>query len=164
MTNHDFLTFDFALTASRSSAKASTTIKKAKGSSAQLPELRKWPKIDVSNITQVTREMVQRISENDELGIFSKPVIEAHPTIADAYLNVIETPIDLRTIEEERVNIYNSIQGLQDDLVLMFRNCCTFNANTDFWEIAKTQWEDINQVFFDVCEELGVLLPRHWKP
>jgi hypothetical protein len=109
--------------------------------------------------------MLERMLEDDVQGIFSKPVIEAHPAIADAYLDTIDTPMDLQTIEEERVNVYTSIHMLQDDLVLMFRNCCKFNGqDTDFGQIAITQWESINHKFFDVCGDLGILLPRHWKP
>jgi len=152
-------------TAGRSTKSSSTTKKKARSGSAALPGLRKWPKIDVGDITEVTGEMLRRMSEDGALGIFLKPVIEAHPAIADAYLNEIDTPMDLRTIEEERANMYGSIHMLQDDLVLMFRNCYTFNGqDTDLGKIAIAQWEGINHKFVDVCEDLGVLLPRHWKP
>mmetsp|Transcript_2788 Transcript_2788/g.6049 ORF Transcript_2788/g.6049 Transcript_2788/m.6049 type:complete len:165 (+) Transcript_2788:81-575(+) len=146
-------------------AKSSTT-KKAKGSSSSgFPRLRKWPKIEVGDITEVAKELLSRVADDDTSGMFSKPVIEAHPAIADAYLDAIETPMDLRTIEEERVNVYGSIQMLQDDLVLMFRNCCTFNGKeTSIGVIAITQWLGLNHKFFDVCEDLGILLPRSWKP
>jgi len=150
---------------SGTSAKSLSTKKKAKGISAALPDLRKWPKIKVGDITKVTSAMLRRISQDDTSGIFSKPVIEAHPAIADAYLNVIDTPMDLRTIEEERVNVYSSIHMLQVDLVLIFRNCCTFNGqDSDLGQIAITEWKGINLKLVDVCEELGILLPRHWKP
>lgn len=148
------------MTANRSTAK-----KKARGGSAELPDLRKWPRIPVSDITQVSREMVRRSSEDDVDGAFATPVVEAHPAIADEYLSVIDAPMDLRTIEEERLNTYTSIQMLQDDLVLIFRNCCTFNGpESSLGEIAITQWEGINHNFMDVCQDLGILLPRHWKP
>ena len=139
--------------------------KKAKQDSANLPELRPWPDIDVSDITMVVNEILRRISDTDELEMFANPVAEAHPAISDAYLSVIETPMDLRTIEEDRIHYYNSIQMLQDDLVLMFNNCCKFNApNTEFWIIAKVLWEDLNQIFFETCNALGVLIPRRWNP
>jgi hypothetical protein len=109
--------------------------------------------------------MLKRVWDDDTAGLFSKPVIEAHPAIADAYLNTIYTPMDLRTIEEDRVNAYSSIHMLQDDLILMFRNCCVFNGNdSDLGNMAVAQWEGINHKFVDVCEDLGILLPRHWKP
>ena len=156
---------DFAsiVTAGRSSN--SSTTKKAKGRSAELPDLRKWPDIEVVDITQVTTEMLKRVWDDDTAGLFSKPVIEAHPAIADAYLNAIDTPMDLRTIEEDRVNVYSSIHMLQDDLILMFQNCCTFNGkDSDLGNMAVTQWEGINHKFVDVCKDLGILLPRHWNP
>ncbi len=143
-------------------AKQNPAKKKARG---ELPNLRKWPKIPVADITQVTREMLRRASEEDEGGIFASPVLEAHPGLIDAYLNVIDMPMDLRTIEEDRMNFYTEIHMLQDDLVRMFRNCCTFNgADSELGAIAIAQWENINHNFAEVCEELGILLPRHWKP
>lgn len=147
------------------SANKSTAKKKARGESAEMPDLRKWPKIPVGDITKVSMEVLQRCSEEDTSGLFATPVIEAHPEIADAYLSIIDMPMDLRTIEEERLNMYTSIQMLQDDLVLMYRNCCTFNGvESSLGEIAVTLWEGINHIFFSVCQDLGVLLPRTWKP
>jgi hypothetical protein len=143
----------------------SATIKKTKGRSTEFPNLQKWPKIKVGDITKVIREILKRLSEDDELRIFSKPVIEAYPDIADSYLKMIETPMDLQTISEERANVYSSISMLQDDLVIMFRNCCTFNGKDSDWgKIAITQWEDINRKFDDVCNDLDIPLPRRWRP
>jgi len=148
----------------RSVATSSSKNKKAKKGSMELPELKPWPDIEVRDITMVASEVLRRISDNDELDTFAKPVFEAHPAITDVYLSVIENPIDLRTIREERIHYYNSIHMLQEDLVLMFRNCCTFNApNTEFWIMAKVLWEDLNQNFIDSCQALGILLPRRWK-
>jgi Bromodomain len=70
--------------------------------------------------------------------VFSSPVVEAYPEIADSYLEVVEEPMDFRTIEEERLPAYNSIRDLQDDLILTFRNCMTFNRRgTEFWILAQ---------------------------
>ena len=147
------------------SSKPSPKNKKAKEGPAQLPDLKQWPDIEVGDITMVANEILRRIADNDQLETFAKPVLEAHPEITDVYLSVVVTPMDLRTIEEEKLHYYNSIHMLQDDLILMFRNCCTFNApNTEFWVIAKVLWEEINQIFFDSCHAFGVLLPRNWKP
>jgi len=141
------------------------TKKRARGGSAEPPDLRRWPRIPVGDITQVTREMLRRASEDDEAGMFAAPVLESYPDIANAYLSVIDTPMDLRTIEEERMNIYSSIEMLQDDLIRIFSNCCTFNgAESDLGAIAIAQWENVNLNFAEVCEDLGILLPRHWKP
>eukprot|EP00531_Pseudo-nitzschia_arenysensis_P009052 CAMPEP_0116157440 /NCGR_PEP_ID=MMETSP0329-20121206/23345_1 /TAXON_ID=697910 /ORGANISM="Pseudo-nitzschia arenysensis, Strain B593" /LENGTH=2316 /DNA_ID=CAMNT_0003654547 /DNA_START=150 /DNA_END=7100 /DNA_ORIENTATION=- len=143
-------------------AKKPPAKKKARG---ELPNLRTWPKIPMCDITQVTKEMLRRASEDDEGGIFASPVLEAHPGLIDAYLNVIDMPMDRRTIEEDRMNIYTEIHMLQDDLIRIFRNCCAFNgAESELGAIAIAQWENINHNFAEVCEELGILLPRHWKP
>lgn len=142
--------------------------KKTKKSSEQgkyvLPELTPWPEIDLSNITAVTNEILGRVSERDYQDLFSVPVAEAHPEVADAYAAHIDQPIDLRTIEEEQIHVYNSITMLQDDLVLMYQNCCTFNGpGTLYWEYARERWEELNDVFQEVCNDLGVLLPRRWN-
>ena len=146
-------------------ANKSSTKKKARGDAVEMPDLRKWPRIPVGDIAKVSMEVLQRCSEEDTSGLFTTPVIEAHPEIADSYLSIVDTPMDLRTIEEERLNMYTSIEMLQDDLVLMFRNCCTFNGTeSSLGEIAITLWEGINHIFFSVCQDLGILLPRTWKP
>ena len=65
--------------------------------------------------------------ELDTNGIFSVPVIESCPEVAKEYLQKIEEPMDFRTIED-RLPSYEHIAQMQDDLILTFRNCCTFNA------------------------------------
>ena len=65
--------------------------------------------------------------ELDVDSIFLKPVVDAFPQIAVAYLNAITKPIDLTTIINN-VRAYLSIQELQQDLILMFKNCCDYNG------------------------------------
>jgi putative N-acetylmannosamine-6-phosphate epimerase len=78
----------------------------------------------------------QKLSDHEQ--VFAVPVLESYPDLAPAYLNVVSLPMDLRTIEEERLNEYFAIKELQKDLVLIFRNCCTFNAEgSHFWFYAK---------------------------
>jgi hypothetical protein len=78
----------------------------------------------------------QKLSDHEQ--VFSVPVLESYPDLAPAYLNVVSLPMDLRTIEEERLNEYFAIKELQKDLVLIFRNCCTFNGEgSHFWSYAK---------------------------
>lgn len=50
-----------------------------------------------------------------------------HPELAKEYLSIIEEPMDFRTIEEERLLRYTSIQELQQDLMLVFNNCMAYN-------------------------------------
>jgi WD40 repeat protein len=66
--------------------------------------------------------------ELDTLELFSRPVCEAYPIIAEAYLSVVETPMDFQTIQEERLSKYEHISELQDDIILTFRNCCVYNG------------------------------------
>jgi hypothetical protein len=77
-----------------------------------------------------------RVLDTEE--IFAMPVAEAYPEVAAAYNAVIEDAMDLRTIEEDHIHMYESIKELQQDLILIFRNCCTFNvANSEYWHFAK---------------------------
>ena len=55
------------------------------------------------------------------------PVAESYPDIAQDYLSVIEEPMDFRTIEEDRLPVYRTIGELQQDLMLVFNNCLSFN-------------------------------------
>eukprot|EP00536_Pseudo-nitzschia_multiseries_P002298 jgi/Psemu1/322494/estExt_fgenesh1_pg.C_300048 len=153
------------------SSRRSSKAKKARigtsstNSTTDLPEISEWPEIGVGNITRVSTEILNKVSENDRDGLFSKPVIEAYPDIADAYLSIIETPMDLRTIEEERVNIYSSIKMLQKDLIVMFRNCWLYNGqDSEFGAIAAAQIVSLNQMFLEACEDLDIMIPRRWEP
>jgi hypothetical protein len=129
-----------------------------------LPQLPPWPEIGTSNIKAVTKEILDRVSERDDQSIFSIPVTEAHPEVLDEYTNTIDNPMDLRTIAKERLKVHTSIKMLQDDLILMYQNCCTFNGpGTIYWNYARERWEELNDLFEDVCKDLGVLLPRRWK-
>jgi hypothetical protein len=60
--------------------------------------------------------------------IFAIPVVEAAPEVAHLYNQTIDEPMDFRTILEDRVGSYNSIDELRHDLVLIFTNCIRFNA------------------------------------
>ena len=76
--------------------------------------------------------------ELDQEGIFAVPVVEAYPEIEELYLSAIESPMDLRTIDEMRIHEYKDIKELQSDLILMLRNCCTFNAEgSPYWNYGR---------------------------
>jgi hypothetical protein len=66
--------------------------------------------------------------ELDHLGLFSQPVCEVYPAIANEYLKVVKNPMDFRTIEEDRLPQYHHIAELQEDIILTFRNCCIYNG------------------------------------
>ena len=75
--------------------------------------------------------------KSDSLRLFHNPVAEEYPDMADSYLARIPNPMDFRTIREERVPHYEEIAELQDDLILTFRNCCTYNGeDSDLYEYA----------------------------
>ncbi|KAL3944011.1 MAG: hypothetical protein SGBAC_001921 [Bacillariaceae sp.] len=106
--------------------------------SQELPALNDWPEIPIKDISSVTRGILEKIESLDTDGIFAVPVLEAYPDLANAYLTVVDTPMDLRTIEEERLQQYESIKELQEDLILMFKNCCAFNeTGSDLWNYAS---------------------------
>lgn len=71
--------------------------------------------------------VLKQLSTLDEDGLFARPVIEQVPELREAYLAQIDEPMDFRTIEEEKVPAYPHIRELQYDLILVFRNCATFN-------------------------------------
>jgi hypothetical protein len=64
----------------------------------------------------------------DEDNLFDIPVVEAYPSVAYDYAKVVSNPMDYRTIEEERIQVYRNIAELQQDLILIFDNCIEFNA------------------------------------
>ena len=138
---------------------------KVENASGELPPIKKWPEIDIKKITSVVSAVVQQLADYDKDDVFKAPVVETYPELAASYLETIENPMDLRTIDEERIHLYESITMLQEDLILMFRNCCTFNApDSDLWHYGMNIYQRINQVFQDVCTELGIGLPRRWSP
>ena len=91
--------------------------------------------------------------ELDTFGFFTIPVVEAFPEVADEYSQAVEDPMDFRTIEEERLSTYGHISELQDDLILVFRNCCIFNENNpEYYNYALDIWQRLNDVFDDVVK------------
>lgn len=98
----------------------------------------------------------------DEAGNFLVPVVESFPDIADDYLDAIAVPMDFRTIVEERLNVYQSIAELQDDLILVFSNCMEFNVpESDLYVIAQSTLESLEEIFLSTCDDLGVRPLHH---
>ncbi|CAJ1969682.1 unnamed protein product [Cylindrotheca closterium] len=131
----------------------------------ELPKLSDWPEIPIKDISSVARGIIGKLENLDTDDTFAIPVLESYPDLANDYLTIVDVPMDLRTIREERVPLYESIKELQKDLILMFKNCCDFNeTGTDLWNYAATMWTELNQIFVDTCGSLNVLLPRRWTP
>jgi len=73
----------------------------------------------------------------DEDQLFALPVVEMYPELASRYLRVVQVPMDFRTIIEMKIHHYNEISELQDDLILVFKNCCLFNGEkNEYWHYA----------------------------
>jgi len=98
----------------------------------------------------------------DEGANFFLPVAEAFPEIADAYLAIVPHPMDFRTIEEERLQVYQTIVDLQHDLILVFSNCMKFNEpNSVLYAIAKSLLECLEETFLSACDDLRVRPLHH---
>lgn len=54
-------------------------------------------------------------------------MIDTNPELAEHYLKKIEHPMDLQTIRD-KISSYRVISELQDDLIIMFKNCYDFNT------------------------------------
>ena len=120
------------------SGSISPTAKRMKTTIIEEIQLNDWPEVDLREISLICEGVLARVREEDVDGIFLEPVLEQHPEIKDSYLQAVDTPMDLRTIEEDRLPQYQQIVSLQEDLVLTFRNCCLFNgANSSLGEYAR---------------------------
>lgn len=81
----------------------------------------------ISFFLQKVQFLKQGIYDTDEN--FHRPVIETNPEVAERYLKKIERPMDLQTIRD-KISSYRVISELQDDLILMFKNCYDFNTKS----------------------------------
>lgn len=136
--------------------------KKKTGGDLYYPDLSKWPPIvDLRDITKVSKKILEVCAEADTEGLFTAPVVEAFPEVADSYLSVVSEPMDFRTIEEERLPAYQDMHELQEDLIKVFRNCCVFNGEgTDYYHYAVNIWSGLNNIFKEACEEFDIAVPR----
>ncbi|GAX10550.1 bromodomain and WD repeat domain containing protein 1/3 [Fistulifera solaris] len=124
-----------------------------------------WPEIDLKCISQVSLGILERLRVFDEEKLFEEPVVEQYPDIADSYQSVIKEPMDFRTIEEERLPRYRSIQDLQRDLMLVFNNCILFNQEQlpEYANKARQMKDMLKDIFMSLCQELDILRPRRRK-
>jgi len=132
----------------------------------KLPQLDKWPghMIKRDTMEEVCRQIIEKVELFDAEGLFRIPVVEQFPDVAEKYSEKISHPIDLRTILHERMPRYRVIGELQDDLILVFHNCCTFNrVNSQYWKYAVEIWENLNEIFVSVLTDFGIDPPRRFK-
>jgi len=102
--------------------------------------------------------VINKLRVSDNRSLFSRPVCEEYPDIADEYRREVKDPMDFNTIENERLNDYRHISELQKDLILTFRNCCVFNRDApEYYSYALEIWQSLNDVFDEVCAEKNIL-------
>lgn len=97
------------------------------------------------------REYLQKLTEMDELSMFSKPVNSSEVV---GYDQIVNSPMDLSTISSnlEKCN-YRSDGDLEDDVVLMISNALKFNARgSPFYALA----DKFRRAYHDVALSVGL--------
>jgi Bromodomain len=156
-----------------------------KHEAGQFDRPEKWHEIALPHISKVTKGILAQLVRRDvDVGVgspdlsltiplslviqrdldaeqlFWVPVAEAYPDLGDAYLAHISEPMDFRTIEEERLLYYTSITQLQDDLILVFRNCMDFNEpDSPVYETARYVYQ-MNHI--DILSHLTLTCVYHF--
>ncbi|KAL7540285.1 hypothetical protein ACHAXR_010002 [Thalassiosira sp. AJA248-18] len=116
------------------------------------PDLERWHPVSRRQIARVGVAVLGKLRERDTMDLFSQPVLEAYPGIAEEYLRAVKKPMDFRTIEDELLSTYEHISELQDDLILTFRNCCVYNGEmSEYYNYAIKIWQSLNDVFNEVA-------------
>eukprot|EP00554_Chaetoceros_debilis_P015653 CAMPEP_0194125116 /NCGR_PEP_ID=MMETSP0150-20130528/59296_1 /TAXON_ID=122233 /ORGANISM="Chaetoceros debilis, Strain MM31A-1" /LENGTH=2581 /DNA_ID=CAMNT_0038818909 /DNA_START=110 /DNA_END=7855 /DNA_ORIENTATION=- len=131
----------------------------------QMPQLEKWPghAVKPDQLFDVCLAIVERVRSFDADGVFHLPVLESFPGIADRYRKKVQNPIDLRTIRNDCIESYQVIGDLQEDLIRMFKNCCTYHPkSSSYFKYSVNKWENLNAIFVDVLKENRIDLPRRF--
>ena len=104
-----------------------------------LPPSKEWPDVELKEISILAHWILEELRKEDQYAAFGGPVVEEYPDIADAYNEIIDEPMDFRTIEEDRLPSYKTIGDLQKDLKLVFLNCMAFNkaSNPVLYDLAR---------------------------
>lgn len=103
-----------------------------------------------TDVKQLSMSVLSYFREADEREIFELPVLEQVPELEKAYLEVVTTPMDFTTIEEERLASYTSLSDLREDLTLVFRNCIAFNGpNSVYGHVAQQLLDVIDETIED---------------
>jgi len=140
--------------------------KPKKSPGPKFPQLEKWPghTVKAKDLSALCNIILNKVEEFDAEQLFHIPVLEQYPDMEKKYLEKVETPMDFRTIRNNCVENYQVIGDLQEDLILVFRNCCSFNkVNSPYWKYAVEIWENLNQIFVNALVEMGIDLPRRFK-
>jgi hypothetical protein len=70
--------------------------------------------------------------------------VEALSGIKNEYLEVVTSPIGVRTIEQEWMHSYVSIKELQRDLLLIFQNCIKKGLCSRYEKIAQNMLDSLD--------------------
>jgi hypothetical protein len=82
-----------------------------------------WPEIGLKLIiAQFSKSVLERLSKVDKKGVFATPVVEALPKIAKLYKSKVKNRMDFRSIKEDRLPMYKSIDELRQDLLLVIEH------------------------------------------
>ena len=107
--------------------------------------------IEATDIKRITMRALSYFREIDQRELFAFPVLEQVPELRDSYLEVVKTPMDFKTIEEERVHSYTAISDLEDDLELIWDNCIRFNGPASVYgQIAQQMKDMADDIVYDV--------------
>lgn len=80
----------------------------------------------------VSRATCFQLRKHEWIEEFSKPVLEQHPTIAEGYLKVVSTPMDLGSVEQKLMSgAYPSQEALLADVNLVFDNAILYNSGEE---------------------------------
>ena len=107
--------------------------------------------IEATDIKRITTRVLSYFREVDQRELFAFPVLDQVPALEHSYLEVVKTPMDFKTIEEERVHSYTAISDLEDDLELIWDNCIQFNGPASVYgQIAQQMKDMADDIVYDV--------------
>jgi hypothetical protein len=85
--------------------------------------------MDEQKEAQVLEQILSCLSSKPYCGDFKQPVLSQHEELADVYLQVIKSPMDLGTILRKiQQKEYKSFRDCGADICLVFHNSLLFNA------------------------------------
>ena len=91
------------------------------------PEAKNFPIYD--HWSKAAKRIYNSLKTHRDAGPFQRPVIEDFSDIN--YLEVIKTPMDLRTIGEKLKKGYLKAEEFESDVRLILTNCLAFNGDDD---------------------------------
>ena len=103
---------------------------------------------DLCHIETISLLVLKLLNLLESDNIFKIQMIEQILQLKTKYLSDIDKPIDFLSIEDHRLSSYNDISELQDDLILVFKNCCMYTqVGSYYWEYSKNIWKSLPTIF-----------------